>query len=313
MADTDPIGLAARAKRRLSWHIGRAVAPLAPAARRATARARVRPTFLVIGAQKGGTTALYRYLREHPAAFCATPKEVHYFNVEYHRGPGWYLAHFPLATRGAAVRRRLGVRPAVGEVTPAYLFHPRVPEQVHAFDPELKLVAALRDPVERAYSQYQMQLRGGTETRSFEYALEREEEEWPRELERLLADPAYVSPTGLQRSYVARGRYAEQLERWLRFFPREQLLILTSEDLLGDPAGPMAAVAAFLGIPAWQAETYPLRSVNEYGPMAPEVRDRLARTFEPHNRRLEELLGRRLPWTRAAVAAPVLESGPRTS
>ncbi len=273
----------------------------------------MRPTFLVIGAQKGGTTALYRYLREHPAALCATPKEVHYFNVEYQRGPGWYLAHFPLATRGAAVRRRLGVHPAVGEVTPAYLFHPRVPERVYAFDPGLKLISVLRDPVERAYSQYQMQLRGGTETRSFEYALEREEEEWPRELERLLADPAYISPTGLQRSYVARGRYAEQLERWLRFFPREQLLILTSDDLLDDPAETMAVVAAFLGIPAWQAETYPLRSVNEYEPMVAEIRDRLASTFEPHTRRLEELLGRQLPWTRPAVPAPVLEPGARTS
>jgi len=313
MTGTRPSPLVERAWQSATWRLGRAVAPLAPTARRATARVRLRPNFLVIGAQKGGTTALYRYLHEHPAALCATPKEVHYFNVEYHRGPGWYLAHFPLATRGAAVRRRLGVRPAVGEVTPAYLFHPRVPERVHAFDPGLKLIAVLRDPAERAYSQYQMQLRGGTETRSFEYALEREEEEWPRELERLLADPAYVSPTGLQRSYVARGRYSEQLERWLRFFPREQLLILTSEDLLGDPAGPMAAVAAFLGIPAWQAETYPLRSVNEYGPMAPEVRDRLARTFEPHNRRLEELLGRKLPWARPAVAGPVLEPGARTS
>jgi len=192
--------------RSVTWRLGRAVAPFAPAARRATARARLRPNFLVIGAQKGGTTALYRYLREHPAVLCATPKEVHYFNVEYQRSPGWYLAHFPLTTRGAAVRRRLGVRPAVGEVTPAYLFHPRVPERVHAFDPGLKLVAVLRDPVERAYSQYQMQLRGGTETRSFEYALEREVEEWPRELERLLADPTYVSPSGLQRSYVARER-----------------------------------------------------------------------------------------------------------
>ena len=112
---------------------------------------------------------------------------------------------------------------------------------------------------------------------------------------------------------MAHGRYAEQLERWLRFFPREQLLILTSDDLLGDPAETMTAVAAFLCIPTWQAETYPLRPLNEYEPMAPETRDLLARSFEPNNRQLEELLGRKLPWARPAVAGPVLEPGARTS
>ena len=119
-----------------------------------------------------------------------------------------------------------------------------------------------------------------------------------------------VGAEGLARDSTFEGRAAE---RGLRFFPREQLLILTSDDLLGDPAEAMAAVAALLGIPAWQAETSPLRLVNEYEPMAPEIRDRLARTFEPHNRRLEELLGRKLPWARPAVAEPVLEPGARTS
>ncbi len=284
--------------------LARPLAAARPAARELTARARVRPTFLVIGAQKSGTTSLHRYLVEHPAVLCATPKELHFFNVEYHQGHAWYLAHFPFRTRAFALRRRYGVRPAIGEVTPAYLFHPRVPERVYAFDPRLKLVAVLRDPVERAYSQYQMQVRKRDETLSFEAALDLEEVELPLELERIRDDPRYVSPNGLRRSYVARGRYAEQIERWLHFFPREQLLVLTSEELLRDPAEVMSQVAAFLGVPDLRADRYPLQSAGSYDSMATETRERLARTFEPHNRRLQELLGRELDWARPAVGAP---------
>jgi len=302
--EAPPIRLAARLRRGLAYRRVKARERGAGMARRATATLRLRPTFLVIGAQKAGTTSLHRYLVEHPFVLCATPKEVHFFNVEYHRGEAWYLAHFPLKVRARAPRRRYGVQPEVGEVTPAYLFHPRVPERVHAFEPRMKLVAVLRDPVERAYSQYQMQVRRAGETLSFDDALALEEVEVPLELERIRDDPRYVSPSGLRRSYVARGRYAEQIERWLDLFRLEQLFVLTSEELLRDPADAMSRVAAFLGVPDWRAESYPLRSAAEYDSMRPETRECLARTFEPHNRRLEELLGRELAWTRPAASAP---------
>jgi hypothetical protein len=281
-------------------------------ARRAIVPLRVRPTFLVIGAQKAGTTSLHRYLSEHPAVLCAEPKEVHFFDLAHHLayGRGWYLSHFPLRTRALRIRRRLGVEPAVGEATPEYLFHPRGPERVHAFDPGLRLIALLRDPVERAYSQYQMQVRKRGETLSFEEALEREETELPYELRRMSEDPTYTWPHDRRRSYVARGRYAEQLERWLSLFPREQLLVLTSEELWTDPAATTSAVSAFLGVPEWRPRTFPHQSAGAHESMAPETRDRLALLFEPHNRRLEELLGRTLGWTRPNVGASTVGGPP---
>ena len=303
----------ARVLRYVSWRAGRALEPAAPVARRATAPLRLRPTFLVIGAQKAGTTSLYSYLSRHPAILCARPKEVHYFNVHYPLGDRWYLSHFPLATRGLVIRRRFGTPPAVGEVTPGYLFHPHAPERVHAVSPEMKLVAVLRDPVERAYSQYRMQVRGrGLEaTGSFEDALERERLELPAELELLHEDPAYVSPTGLWRSYVARGRYADHLDEWLSWFPLEQLLVVTSEELRADPASAVATIADFLGVPPWPADTYRLRSVSEYEPLPDELRERLAAVFEPQSRRLEQLLGRKLPWTRPSVQAGYAATRPQ--
>ena len=286
--------LAARARDATAWRLRR----LDERARLATASRRLRPNYLVIGAQKGGTTSLHGYLAAHPAVLTASIKEVQYFNKYYARGEDWYLAYFPLAARGRLTRMRTGATPAVGEASATYLFDPRTPERVHRFDPTMKLIVALRDPVDRAYSHYQMEHRWGREALPFEEALDREAAELDAELERVLADP--TSESGLECSYVARGRYAEQLDRWLEYFPREQLLVVTSDELLDEPAAVMTRVAGFLSIPEWHAPSYTLRGVREYSTMPPATRERLAQIFEPHNRRLEELLGRELSWTRPA-------------
>jgi len=298
-----PRAIAGRARRALEWRLTSARRRSAWFARRGTARLRLKPTFLVIGAQKSGTTSLHGYLADHPAILCATPKEVHYFDHAYHRGDKWYLAHFPLASRGMTARARSGVKPAVGEVTPAYLFNPLVPKRAHGFDPRLKLVAVLRDPVLRAYSQYQMQHRQGREPLSFEDALANEEALLPSELERIAFDPFAPSDTAQRIAYVARGRYAEQLERWLEVFPHEQLLVLTSEELLSEPMEAMSRIARFLDIPEHRSASYPLRGVKEYAPMDPATRERLALLFESENRRLERLLGREFDWVRPQTPA----------
>lgn len=274
--------------------------PLRPVLRRLSMPARARPTFLVIGAQKSGTTSLRRYLSHNPAVLLAEPKEIHYFEKFYARGDAWYLAQFPWRTRAAAERRRLGVPPAVGEATPEYLFIPRVPERVHRFDPDLRFVVLLRDPVDRAYSHYQMHVRRRGETRSFEEALELERLELPGILERMRAEPAYVPTIELRRSYVARGMYAEQLERWFSFYDPDRFLVLASTELGRETTATMARVTAFLGVPEWESEEYPRLSAGSYEPMAADTREHLARVFKPHNRRLEKLLGRAFEWTRPA-------------
>jgi hypothetical protein len=246
----------------------------------------------------------------------ASPKEVRYFHRNYHRGDDWYRAQFPLRLQRAVTHLGTGVWPVVGEASPIYLFDPRAPARVHRFDPSMKLIAVLRDPVDRAYSHYHMQLRWGYETLSFEEALDLEEARLDAELERLRDDPNDYSDLINRISYVARGRYAEQLERWLALFAREQLLILTSDELFADPDGTMSRVTRFLEIPDHRARSYPRLGggggVGDYPPMDPATRQRLARVFEPHNRRLEELLGRKLDWTRPAAAPSGLAPTPRS-
>lgn len=296
-------GIGSRVRGAIAYRVGLADRSSRWVARRLTARARVRPNYLLLGAQKAGTTSLHNYLSGHPAVLSASVKEVRYFNRFYANGESWYLAHFPLAARTAAVRRRVGVAPAVGEASAVYLFDPRVPERVQAFDDRMRLIAILRDPVERAYSHYQMEVRWEREPLSLDEALEREEAELPQLLEHAMRYPLDTSDGGFPRSYVARGRYAEQLERWLSFFPREQLLVLTSDKLRERPADVMTEVARFLGIPEHRAESYPLVGVREYPEMPADVKALLSAKFRAEDERLAKLLGRELPWARAQASA----------
>lgn len=306
MARVPSRSLVARVRESARCRTERALGDLGRRTRHATSTARLRPTFLVIGAQKSGTTSLHAQLRQNPAVLTASVKEVQYFNKEFRRGERWYLSHFPLRLRAAPIRRRLGIAPQVGEATAAYLFDPRVPTRVQAFQPETKLIAILRDPVARAVSHYQMELRWERELLPFEDALRREEVEYPRRLERIAEDP--LAAEGFAPSYIARGRYAEQLERWFALFPRKQLLVVVYEELVGDPAGQLERIADFLEVPHAPTEAFPHRGRQTYSPPDPASQERLARIFEPENRRLEKLLGRSLPWTTPADGESPVEA-----
>jgi hypothetical protein len=255
---------------------------------RATASARPLPDFLIIGAQKAGTTALYAYLRRHPAITGPSWKEVSYFDRHYGRGEAWYRGNFPNRVRA---RGKL-----VGEASPSYMFHPLGPERVKALVPEARLVALVRNPVDRALSHYHHEVALGREPLSFEHALDAEDERLRGEEERLATDPSYFSRAWWSHAYKARGRYAEQLERWFAIFPPEQVLILPSEDLGAEPEGTYARVLAFLGAAPHRLDAYPRVFERRYEAMSAETRARLAAEFEAPNRLLYELLGRDLGW-----------------
>ena len=255
---------------------------------RATASARPLPDFLIIGAQKAGTTALYAYLRRHPAITGPSWKEVSYFDRHYGRGEAWYRGNFPNRVRA---RGKL-----VGEASPSYIFHPLGPERAKALVPEARLVALVRHPVDRALSHYHHEVALGREPLRFEDALDAEEDRLRGEEERLAADPSYFSRAWWSHAYKSRGRYAEQLERWLAVFPREQLLILPSADLGGEPERTHPQVLDFLGAAPHRLDAYPRVYDRQYEAMSPETRERLAAEFEAPNRRLYELLGRDLGW-----------------
>jgi hypothetical protein len=290
-----------------------AKAPLRPPLRRyrlATRKRRMLPSFLIIGAQRAGTTALFSYLRRHPDISgpwgpdksVAWGKELHFFDEKFGNGIDWYRSFFPLEAYRAC-RRKLGRDVVACEGTPYYLFHPAVPERVAATLPEARLVVLLRDPVERAYSHYQLMRRTERETLSFEDAIAAEEERLAGERERLLIDPGFRARHHRDHSYVARGLYADQLERWLAHFPREHLLVLRAEDFLAHPAEGYGQVLTFVGIRAWDLGDFVPHNIGSYAAIHPELRARLEERFAGPNARLACLLGEGFGWPARASGA----------
>ena len=263
---------------------------------RATAAARPLPDFLILGAQKAGTTALYAYLREHPALTGPAWKEVSFFDRHFWRGEAWYRGNFPNKVYLRAIRARAGVDPIVGEASPSYVFHPQAPERAAALVPDARLIVLVRNPVDRALSHYHHEVALGREPLPFEQALDDEETRMAGELERMRDDPRHFSFAWWNFTYQARGRYAEQLERWLELFSRERLLVIPSEDLLQRPRETYAQALVFLGAPPHELAAYPRIFEREYPAMDPATRARLREYFAEPNRRLYEFLGRDLGW-----------------
>jgi len=250
-----------------------------PRGRLATAHERQPPGFLIIGAKRAGTTSLYRYLTEHPEIGSAWRKEVHYFDRYFDRGRDWYLAHFP----------RRGKFAVVGEASPFYMVDPRVPGRVGDTLENVRFIVLLRNPVDRAYSDYRMRVRHGREQLSFEDAIASEDERLA-----LSDDPA--SPIWQRFSYVRRGLYAEQLERWFELFPRERFAVIRSEDFYEAPGDALREAQGFLGVEPHLPAAFKPYHQTEYSDMDPATRERLRERFAPHNRRLYSLLGRDFGW-----------------
>jgi Sulfotransferase domain len=259
--------------------------------RRLTAPLRGLPSALIIGAQRSGTTSLFNYLVRHPDVLPPLGKEVHYFDLHYARGLEWYRGCFPY-------RRQLRGRSITLDASPYYLAHPLAPERAARLLPHVKLIALLRNPVDRALSHYQHEARYGWEPLSFAEAIEQEPERLAGEEDRLRRDPEYYSLNHHRYSYTHRGLYLNQLLRWMEHFPRSQLLVLQSEWLFRDPAAATAAVHDFLGLPPHRLERYKPFYEGKYDREMPvELRKELVAYFEPHNAELFRWLGKEFDWT----------------
>jgi hypothetical protein len=269
-------------------------------------RERTLPDFLLIGAAKCGTTSLYDWICEHPLIGRPTTngrprKELLFFDYEYRRGVEWYRTHFPTERERADFARAHGRPPLIGEATASYLTSYWVPERVAAVVPNVRLIVTLRDPINRAFSAFQMSRREGfEECEQFETALALEHDRLTPELARTQRNPHYNPappvPLGYW-SYLQRSRYAEHVERWLAHFPREQLLFVKFEELAAEPQRVLDEVYQFLGLAPHRLAAFRKLNVGRYqDEIRPETRAQLHEYFRPHNERLRQLTGIDLGW-----------------
>jgi hypothetical protein len=270
----------------------------------ATASARAHPDFLLIGAKRGGTTSLWRYLSEHPDVLPLFPrpeklKGMYYFDEQFGRGDRWYRSHFPTRVR----RERpfdWGVPTVVGEATPYYLYHPLAPARAHAVVPDAHILVVLRDPVERAYSHYKERCANDTEPLSFAAAVAAEPDRLAGEAERIAAEPGYVSFFHRHCSYVDQGRYAPMLERWFAAYGRDRVHVEISEEMYAHPQATFDRVTDRLGIRRHRLQDTGAHNAEPARDFDPAVRAQLVELLAPDVRATEDLLGRALPWSRLA-------------
>jgi hypothetical protein len=266
---------------------------------RMAAQLHVKPDFLVVGGGRCGSSALIRLIRTHPNVMKDPPGELRFFD---HAGSfAAYRREFPYRWQVWA-RELAGARPTIsGEKTPSYLLHKLAPQRVRRKLPQVRLIALLREPAARAVSTWNLTRHHGTEARSFEQALADElGADWRRDPEAAGERVLRADREGRYafRSYVRRGLYLPQLQRWHAQFPKEQLLILETEQFFRDTAGTMAEVHAFLGIPARPASPMgPRRRAYQLEPVDESILRDLRALFRPQNERLADYLGRQFSWT----------------
>jgi len=267
-----------------------------------TADQRALPDFLIIGTKRGGTTSIWNWLVRHPNVSPLFPslqqiKSPHYFDIHYRRGDRWYRSHFPSRTTLERAAQRSGIRPLTGEASPYYLFHPLAPARVQHTVPKARLIVLLRNPVDRAYSNYWERRGSAAECLpTFEAAIDAEDQRLRGETERIRTDPGYYSFHHDWHSYLARGRYVEQLSQWLDRFGRDQLLVLPFEDLRANANGAYRSVQEFLSLPVVEPPRLAHHNKLPVPPMSAATRARLVEYYRPFNARLTELLGTPFDW-----------------
>ncbi|MGD9957851.1 sulfotransferase domain-containing protein [Nocardioides sp.] len=248
------------------------------------------PDFLVIGGQRCGTTSLFRALMDHPQIERPTMhKGVNYFDLNYDQGEAWYRAHFPMRAAAADTH--------VFDASGYYMFHPLAAERIGADLPGIKVIAMVRDPVERAYSAYKHEFARGFEwEKSFERALELEDARLEGEIERMVADPTYASFNHRHHAYRRRGEYARLLEPFIKALGRDNVLVIESESFWSEPEKEYARVNAFLDVSSFVPDKFERYNARPGRGLSPEVRAELEAHFAPHDAALGDLLGHAPVW-----------------
>lgn len=255
---------------------------------------RIMPDFLIIGMQKSGSSALYDYIIRHPDIYPALRKETHFFELEM--GKRSYRSYFPTYFKKFLISKIQRKEFRTGEATPNYTFFPFCAKKIYKKIPKAKFIVILRNPVDRAYSQYQMKVRKHQENLSFEEGIEHEKERLQRK-EGVSDIEYYNSDNFNQYAYLSRGLYAEQLKIWFKLFPKDQFFLVSTEELENNEPDILNKIFDFLDLPKFTLKEVEKVFVGDYeSKMKDETRKKLIKYFKLHNEKLYKMIGRKFDW-----------------
>lgn len=256
------------------------------------------PDFYIIGGQKCGTTSLFEYLSLHPSILRGAAKDIRFFDKYYSKGANWYGLYFPLKIKKSYLEFFLKKKFLTGEATERYLEYPFAPQRIKNVTPHAKFLVLLRNPIDRAFSHYTMNVVRKMELLSFEKAIEIENERIEDSMKKMKTDNTYYDDIYFRHAYLDRGIYITKLKRWFDIFPKNQFLIIQSEKFWSNTSEAYNEVLEFLGLSHFKLGEYkPFRkTIYRDRKIAPETRKQLIDFFRPHNEQLYEFLGRRFDW-----------------
>jgi len=254
---------------------------------------RVLPECFVIGVVRSGTTSLYHYLGQHPCIGSSAYDEIGYFDDNYHLGVNWYKSLFPTKFTKNKIIKKHGSF-LTYDVTPFYIYNPLVARRISASFPRAKIISNLRNPIDRAYSNYILMYQDGDTTKTFEEMIQIAMDEIEKNKAKL-NDEVYIADIFYQ-NILARGFYADQLKIWFEKFQKKQILIIPSEDLALKPDQVLTKVFEFLDLPYFKIKDFTRQNKREYHPMKDETRKLLVEFYKPHNKKLFDMLGNKFDW-----------------
>jgi len=260
-----------------------------------TASMRVLPDFIIIGSMKCGTTSLYYDICEHPCTLAAAYDEIGFFDSNFHLGINWYRSMFPRKKQIEDVKQKEGTA-ITGEDTPFYFWNPIAAKRIKKLLPNIKLIAILRNPIDRAYSEFQDWASRESNPPSFETVVENElniQRKYPS-----LITEENFKVFNQKNSHLLKGVYVDQLKIWRGLFPKEQIFTLSTENLNSEPTVELKSVFQYLNLPDYTIKNPQHKKQKKYGHMNPQTRKLLKEFFKPHNQRLFNLIGKKFEWDR---------------
>lgn len=259
-----------------------------------TSSFRVLPDFIIIGAKRCGTTSLYEHLGEHPSIIRAKRDNLGFFNNNFHLGLNYYRSFFPTIWQKNKKRAKEN-KFMTFDVTTSYFPSPRSAVNIHASMPKIKLILIVRNPADRAYSEYNL-IKEENQT-SFEKSvldeIHRIQDEDSLMLQGKINYPSIDSNPLLRKSM-----YAQQLSSWLKLFSKDQILVISTEDFAVKTQETYDEIFNFLGLPHYDVKNNTKINKGSYVPMKPETRKLLIDYFEPHNKQFFEQNGKTFDWNK---------------